>query len=873
MNSHQYQIMLLLSTLMGLPHEVTSFIAPSALSPAFNLHHHTAAPFSKASRLHAMAITANYLDSLNSASLSPNVVESATNTLTTLSDTISTISTVTSTTTSTTSSFFTSSTLFSLDPSLLDSNVLAAGNVFEEVASSISLDLEALKNNKYDFSAYFYEGEAEKAQQSLNDMNIGESFGKVDDVVVMSTASSVEASSDTLEVLKEVEPLKSEMTNVQSTTVDVVPDVEPLTSQSSSAETLLQTVNQDVSGIDVTSSESIPPVTFTVPEQALPDVKEKVVENILQQQQQQQQQQVALSPVEGPSVMTALGDVSTSESADKLASQVDNKVVDEAFNEIVSSTSDLSNSLKSQLSNIQYDSLVDNKATSDISNSLKSQLSNVKYDSFADNKEVVEKSGFSFKSFLPKMNEALPSASDASSIVDKDIVEKSGYSMKSLFTKMNQAVPSASDASSIVDKKEVVEKSGFSFDSLLSGVKKDFATNIKFEEVIKNKKLPSLPENPEKALSSVKDFAKSVQTGEMQTKTVENFRQIVDGKKSEIAETSGKALSSMQESLNTIQSTTSAEMKDAIKAIQSTTSTELKGTVQSIQSSDAFNTVTSSVKQAGDTLLVVQSKTSDVVGKAIESDVVKVGVKVAKDVGSASAQAVSAAAESEVVKGATTAVKTTFNGITIGDVANTVIAAVKFIGVVIVKILDVILDSLGQKNSAQLAEETNVIVKETSHAVAKAVDEYTSFTINGFGEKSFAEVMTDIGSIIIKFAIALGTIISRVIEFALEKSGQPQSSVIIHNIQAQIHSTVDNISHTTILQAIENLVAFVIAVANFIAQFAVTSKTSLDAVVAANSANDLTGAGSNELSSLFGNVGTEVVGSIATVADALTGTM
>jgi hypothetical protein len=624
--------------------------------------------------------------------------------------------------------------------------------------------------------------------------------------------------------------------------------------------------------------------TSTLSEQTLPDLSE-----------QQQQQLLSSSPTsEGPTVMTALFDDMSSSSNSGLTTESSllSELSTKTNDVIESSTSsdDVSNLLKSQLSNMQYDfSISDKVAVKDKSSfslnsffssspvdsntkseSFKSQLSKVKYDSFNNNNnndnKILGKSSnsFDFKSMFGGGTKSDLSIDDsASSNARKEFMQ----SIKLPSYTNDNVVEATNTQSSFKNLKLPTFTNNESSENTLSSMK-DLMKSIQSS----GEKLPKFDEQSAKnTLSSAKDFVKSVQSGEYQTRAVDNFRQLLEGKKSEIIDNSNRVFISVQDELKAAQAASSAELRGALNSLQSTTSAELKETIQSIQSSEGFNTISSSVKQAGDSFSVAQAKTAVIVEKAVDNEVVKAGIKVAKDVGSVSAKAVVSAAESEPVRGATAAIKSSAESITIGDISNTFIATVKFIGVLIIKVLDVILETLNQKSTTQLAEETKLLIKDTSRAVTEAVHDYTSFTINGFGEKSFAEVVGDVGHIFVQFAKAIGSIMSKMIEFILAQSGQPNSSVIIKNIQLQIESTADNISHTTILQAIENLVAVVIAVANFVAQLVVTGKTSLESLTAAN---DIADAGSNELVSLVvTNVPTEVIGGLSTVVDSVTGSI
>ena len=277
-----------------------------------------------------------------------------------------------------------------------------------------------------------------------------------------------------------------------------------------------------------------------------------------------------------------------------------------------------------------------------------------------------------------------------------------------------------------------------------------------------------------------------------------------------------------------------------------------------------------------DDVSVINSKSSEILGKVADSEfvqqtskltkevadseAVKTGVKVAKDVGTASAKAMSTAVESEAVKGVTASLRSTADSITIRDIGNAFIAAIKFIGVLVLKILDSILETCNQESVVELFEDTRSAISDTATSIGNTLNE---FTVNGFDGESFADVLRDIAGIVVQFTTAIGAIFKNILDIILEQSGANENaSELIHHIQDSFVSLFQNIGDTSILEVIENIVGLVVAVANVIVNLLSTGKDTVDAAVTIN--GDV-GSGTDNLASLMESVGTEIVSSMDSI--------
>ena len=326
--------------------------------------------------------------------------------------------------------------------------------------------------------------------------------------------------------------------------------------------------------------------------------------------------------------------------------------------------------------------------------------------------------------------------------------------------------------------------------------------------------------------------------------------------------------------LKQVEGTLSSNLKQ-VEGTLSSNVNQLEGAL-----SNNLKQVEKNIKQVegaiSDDVSVINSKSSEILGKVADSEfvqqttkvtkeladseVVKAGAKVAKDVGTTSAKAVSTAVESEAVKGVTASLRSTADSITIRDIGNAFIATIKFIGVLVLKILDSILETCNQESVAELFEDTRSAISDTATSIGKTLNE---FTINGFDGESFADIFRDIAGIIVQFTTAIGAIVTNILDIILEQSGAKENaSELIHHIQDSFASLFQNIGDTSILEVIENIIGLVVAVANVIVNLLSTGKDTMDTIVTIN--GDV-GSSTDNLATLIESVGTEIVSSMDSI--------
>ena len=175
------------------------------------------------------------------------------------------------------------------------------------------------------------------------------------------------------------------------------------------------------------------------------------------------------------------------------------------------------------------------------------------------------------------------------------------------------------------------------------------------------------------------------------------------------------------------------------------------------QISKLFGQVSSSLEEIPNKVSEAGTASVKVVSKAVE-----LGSAEVANTGATSAQAVGGALQAQkmtIVAGTSSTVKTVGDQ-SLSDVANGVVEGIKFMGGLLVKLLDLILDKLGGTNVAQLVHSAQTSVS----TVIDGATQSAITTINDIGNMTIAQAVQNLVALIIAVSNLLLTVLNAVIK-------------------------------------------------------------------------------------------------------------
>jgi hypothetical protein len=205
--------------------------------------------------------------------------------------------------------------------------------------------------------------------------------------------------------------------------------------------------------------------------------------------------------------------------------------------------------------------------------------------------------------------------------------------------------------------------------------------------------------------------------------------------------------------------------------------------------SKLFGQVSKSIEAVPVKISEAGTTSAKVVGKAVELSTAEVANK-----GAASAQAVEQALQAEkmtIAAGTTSTVKTVGEK-SLSDVADGVLAGIKFMGSILVQLLDAILSRFGGSSVGQIIQSTQAsitsVIDNATHSVVQ--------TVNDIGNMTMSEVLQNLVGLIIAVSNILLTVLNAVVKLLSGKDASDWALASTHAISDKATELTALASHT-----------------------------------------------------------------------------
>lgn len=306
-----------------------------------------------------------------------------------------------------------------------------------------------------------------------------------------------------------------------------------------------------------------------------------------------------------------------------------------------------------------------------------------------------------------------------------------------------QLVEATSAAGELVDASTITSTSGAEglADSLMvSALALDSPVD---EEVARNSLQIAASDMSDSLSSQLSDLSYGSLVDEKTTKASSSFAESLTSKFSG-TDAQEQATSKFSE----FAASSGASMNEAFSSVKNAGAAQI---------SKLFGQVSSSLEEIPNKVSEAGTASVKVVSKAVE-----LGSAEVANTGATSAQAVGGALQAQkmtIVAGTSSTVKTVGDQ-SLSDVANGVVEGIKFMGGLLVKLLDLILDKLGGTNVAQLVHSAQTSVS----TVIDGATQSAITTINDIGNMTIAQAVQNLVALIIAVSNLLLTVLNAVIK-------------------------------------------------------------------------------------------------------------